>query len=553
MLAGAGAQFFDNNGVPLNGGLLYTYAAGTTTPQTTYTTNAGNIAHTNPIVLNSAGRVASGGEIWLSDAVAYKFILATSASVTIATYDNITGNNSGVNAQIANIYSTINTEVADIYSAFAAPSGSSLVGYVQAGTGAVATTVQTRLRQTVSVKDFGAVGDGVTDDTAAIQAAINTGNDVYFPLSAKEIYVVSSQLVVSTTAQRLYGGLEIPRLVTANTFGKIKFTSGLASDFGILVTAAQVCIEGLGFDGINRNVEANSCIEFARITNTDDMDGRVRNCHFFEFVVAVKHVGRGLSFELNTVTLCNYGVDSYWPTSGVNPIAPEQDLPFGNRALRIVNNRFHVLQFYCIRTNLGFAPYNALLRGALISGNTVDLGEGLIEVNGDLYNTVISDNVVEFSSRVIIYGTGNFNGVVITNNVFAGQEGVPESSPFAAFQVAGTGTVTDLVFSNNRISDIDGDAILFNNALNGASIIGNSFRRIGVDGNSIRACLRGFSMTGVSFVGNSCYPVNAPYIFRTNSSADTLTNVTAQLNNYSATGGFNNGAFINGGGNSIQS
>lgn len=88
-LAGAGWQFFDNSGVPLNGGLLYTYAAGTTTPQTTYSDSTGATPNANPIVLDSAGRVA--GEVWLTTGVNYKFVLKTSTGTTIWTNDNIAG------------------------------------------------------------------------------------------------------------------------------------------------------------------------------------------------------------------------------------------------------------------------------------------------------------------------------------------------------------------------------------------------------------------------------------------------------------------------------
>ena len=155
-VGGAAAQFFTNSGVILSGGKLYSYAAGTTTPQAAYTSSSGLTPHTNPIILNSAGRVASGGEIWLTQGQTYKFVLQTSTNVTIATYDNVPGAG----------------DPADIYAALAASSGSSLVGFIQASTGAVATTVQAKLRESVSVKDFGAVGDGVTNDTTALQTAL---------------------------------------------------------------------------------------------------------------------------------------------------------------------------------------------------------------------------------------------------------------------------------------------------------------------------------------------------------------------------------------------
>lgn len=100
VFGGVGSQFFDNNGSPLSGGKIYSYEAGTTTPLATYTSVAGTVAHTNPIILDSAGRVPSGGEIWIALRL-YKFTLKTSSDVTIATYDNV-GSSFNAAAIIAN-------------------------------------------------------------------------------------------------------------------------------------------------------------------------------------------------------------------------------------------------------------------------------------------------------------------------------------------------------------------------------------------------------------------------------------------------------------------
>jgi hypothetical protein len=245
-IGGFAAQFFDNNGQPLSGGKIYTYAAGTTLPQATYTSASGVTPHSNPIILDSAGRVP-GGEIWLTDSLIYKFKIDTATDVLIGTYDNITGVNSnfvnytvqeevqtatagqtvfnlatinytpatnslsvyidGVNQYVGDSYletdSNTVTFTAGLHvgaevkltTAVQTTTGAvdaSIVSYEPPFSGGVITSVEDKLAQYVSVKDFGAVGDGVTDDTVAIQAAINAlsplGGTLYFP---KGTYIVS--------------------------------------------------------------------------------------------------------------------------------------------------------------------------------------------------------------------------------------------------------------------------------------------------------------------------------------------------------------------------
>ena len=70
-------RFYDASGVPLAGGKVYTYIAGTTTPKASYTSSSGLVANTNPVILDSKGEA----DIW--SAGRYKINVTTSADVQV--------------------------------------------------------------------------------------------------------------------------------------------------------------------------------------------------------------------------------------------------------------------------------------------------------------------------------------------------------------------------------------------------------------------------------------------------------------------------------------
>lgn len=308
-LGGAAGQFFDNSGNPLSGGKLYTYGAGTTTPLVGYTTTAGTVPHSNPIVLDAAGRVP-GGEIWLSDGLAYKFVLRSSADVLIGTYDNVTGISANVlsyvNAQeiqTATAGQTVFTLATTQYQpgtntlsvfvnglnqygpgatyqyletnsttvTFLTPlaggekvkfttaqivssSGTSAneIGYTPGGTGAVATTVQTKLRQMVSVKDFGALGDGVANDTAAFIAAAAASSYVVVP---KGTYLLNSDVTALNTVFEFQDALK-----TGD--GKLKSNHVISYSSGGVYTSRQT-----GFVEFNRQIKGSADLASSNLGN----------------------------------------------------------------------------------------------------------------------------------------------------------------------------------------------------------------------------------------------------------------------------------------------
>lgn len=84
-------QFFDDNGVPLAGGKVYTYTATGTfsVGKATYTTEAGTVEHPNPVILDASGRPTTGnGSIWLSGT--YDFKVTDSLDNVIETTQNVT-------------------------------------------------------------------------------------------------------------------------------------------------------------------------------------------------------------------------------------------------------------------------------------------------------------------------------------------------------------------------------------------------------------------------------------------------------------------------------
>lgn len=179
----------DASGNPLDGGKVWTYAAGTLTPKATYTTQVGDVPNSNPVILDGSGRA----HIWLG-AGAYKFVVTDANDVAApdGTVDNITGEGSTVLADLA---STASSSV-----------GTGLLGWLRGLTGAVATTLYRWMHwqdpcifewmTTAQIADYQArtaVANmaGALDLTTPIQAAIDAsyaaGQKLYFPPGAARV------------------------------------------------------------------------------------------------------------------------------------------------------------------------------------------------------------------------------------------------------------------------------------------------------------------------------------------------------------------------------
>lgn len=151
------------------------------------------------------------------------------------------------------------------------------ITYTQGGVGAITTSVEQKLQETVSVKDFGAVGDG-RDDTNAIQSAINAnpGKIILFPQGT---YKITSTILIDVSGQGGYVstsqfvGSGASQTVIDNQSGgaAIKITAGSATDFAYNTVIRDLSITSSTSTPGSMGLELESCrfvtVENVRISN----------------------------------------------------------------------------------------------------------------------------------------------------------------------------------------------------------------------------------------------------------------------------------------------
>jgi len=134
-------------------------------------------------------------------------------------------------------------------------------GFIQAGTGATQRTVEDKLKDVVSVKDFGAVGDGTTDDTSAIQAAIDSSTGPLQVLLPSGTYKTTTTIYLRRSGVRIVGcGPSVSSIKYVNAFGGIAF-SGDTNTFNSTSTYESCALENFEIASSGASTDPSTVVD----------------------------------------------------------------------------------------------------------------------------------------------------------------------------------------------------------------------------------------------------------------------------------------------------
>lgn len=220
------------------------------------------------------------------------------------------------------------------------------VTYQPAGSGAVATLVSTKLQETVSVKDFGAVGDGVTDDTNAIQNALDNGGLILFPSGT---YKITSRLSVDVKQTAIRGlGNVVINASTVTDPEAIRVYSTATYNEQQTVYNFQNTIENISF--IGNRVANVSGISVGRTGSTYAFsnDITIRDCGFFDFDIGVAFTENAWRTHFDKCGFFNIGTSfvNFSAESNAGECMTFKDCAFINgdepsAGMSIENGQFH--------------------------------------------------------------------------------------------------------------------------------------------------------------------------------------------------------------------
>jgi hypothetical protein len=368
-------------------------------------------------------------------------------------------------------------------------------GFIQAGTGAVQRTVESKLQDVVSVKDFGAVGDGVTDDTAAIQAAVNatTSKILFFPQGT---YIITSSIVLKSNNYLL------------SERATIKVASTPTFDMFYAASKEFITIEGLTIDGGNYTVASNvSLIAMQLCTDITIKRNYLKGMDRFglglnggsRFVIQDNRITKSTAASTQNQAI-NFSSSAGTPTN----IRIERNR-LENSAINVSCDRCRIADNDISNWKFGAgitSEQSSSSARLVITGNLIYGGTGT-DVNGYTVGgienwapySVISNNVIYSNAGAGIDQGGRY--CVVNNNVIFnnGYDGISSRYGSSTYNASGT------VYSGNNAFDTSGAGGAQNygyaeqsSNLNSITLSGNSF-----DDNSLKPA--NILASGTSYVG----------------------------------------------------